>query len=127
MKPVSSGKAKKTNADAEADGLKTPDPIEGKRMGVSWAQKLKRVFNIEVSIRSDCGRRAKVVRPGRPHEDCVSRIIAGIPDQSIEDPLVISKILAHLEDRCRSQALVNRRPGAGASNGGWPSIWQPFY
>jgi hypothetical protein len=31
--------------------------------------------------------------PGRPDEDCPSRIIAGIPDQSIEDPFVISKLL----------------------------------
>ncbi len=38
------GKVKKTTVDAEADGRQEPDLTEGKRKGMCWAQRLKRVF-----------------------------------------------------------------------------------
>ena len=53
--PVSSGKVKKPTADAEADGRQEPDLTASKRKGMCCteghpAQRLKRVFNIVVSI-----------------------------------------------------------------------------
>ena len=96
MTPVTGGKVKKSTADAEADGLEEPDLTVGKRKGLCWAKRLKRVFNIEVSHCSACGGSMK--------------IIVGLPNHSIEDPLVIGKILSHLKARCRSQESVNRRP-----------------
>ena len=45
---------------------------------MSWAQRLKRVFNIDIEICSRCGGAVKVIA-------------------CIEDPLVIDKILTHLD------------------------------
>lgn len=95
MTPVRGGKVKKTTVDAEADGRQEPDLTEGKRKGMCWAQRLKRVFNIDVSICSACGGPMKIIA-------------------SIEDPFVIVKILSHLEARYRSQGPENRRPIAAA-------------
>ena len=61
---------------------------------VRAAQRLKRVFNIDVSICSACGGPMKIIA-------------------SIEDPFVIDKILSHLEGR-GSQESATRRPGARA-------------
>jgi hypothetical protein len=95
--PVSSGKVKKpaADADAEADGRQEPDLTASKRKGMCWAQRLKRVFNIDVSICSACGGPMKIIA-------------------SIEDPFVIGKILSHLEAMFGSQGPENRRPGARA-------------
>ena len=95
--PVSSGKVKKptADADAEADGRQEPDLTASKRKGMCWAQRLKRVFNMDVSICSACGGPMKIIA-------------------SIEDPFVIGKILSHLEAMFGSQGPENRRPGARA-------------
>jgi len=58
-----------------------------KRASMTWAQRLKRVFNIDIETCSECG--------------CDVRIIA-----SIEDPAVIQKILAHLENTASSAATA---------------------
>ncbi len=36
-----------------------------------------------------------------------SRVIAGMPDQCIENPFMIGKLLVHLEFKCRSQGTVD--------------------
>jgi hypothetical protein len=63
------GRARKKNED------KTP---EQRHQAMTWAQRLKRVFNIDVSICPQCGGEAKVIA-------------------SIEDQAVINKILNHLQ------------------------------
>ena len=88
--PTRSVKEKKTTTDEEADGREGLDQTTGKRKGMCCtegrpAQRLKRVFNIDVSICSACGGPMK--------------IIVGMPNHSIEDPFVIDKILSHLADR----------------------------
>ena len=93
--PTRSVKVKKTITDEEADGREEPDQTAGKRKGMCWAQRLKRVFNIDVSICSACGGPMKIIA-------------------SIEDPFVIDKILCHLEGRGGSQESATRRPGARA-------------
>jgi len=80
--PAGRGKRKKYHPADEADQT----PAE-KRAAMTWAKRLKRVFNIEIETCSKCG--ADV------------RIIA-----SIEDPVVIEKILAHLENTASSAATA---------------------
>ncbi len=50
-----------------------------------WAQRLKRVFRLEMETCEHCGGRVKVIA-------------------SIEDPAVIGRILAHLEHRVAGSA-----------------------
>ncbi len=46
---------------------------------MTWAQRLKRVFNIDIEVCSKCGGAVKVIA-------------------CIEDPVVIKKILTHLKE-----------------------------
>ena len=63
---------------------------------MSWAQRLKRVFNIDNKACSECGGTVKVIA-------CV------------EDPEVIRKILDHL----KYKAETNERGQLPADKGGW--------
>jgi hypothetical protein len=56
---------------------------------MTWAQRLKRVFNIDISTCETCGGAVKV--------------IAETSDRSIEDPAVIKQILAHLQRKAESK------------------------
>jgi hypothetical protein len=51
-----------------------------KHQSMTWAQRLKRVFGIEIETCEQCGGAVKVIA-------------------SIEDPLVIQKILSHLNTK----------------------------
>ena len=51
-----------------------------KKQGMTWAQRLKRVFSIDIEVCDICGKKVKVIA-------------------CIEDPVVIKKILAHLKAR----------------------------
>jgi len=74
--PARRGKGRKTRP---LD--KTPDQTPAEhRVAMTWAQRLKRVFNIDIEICSGCGGTVKVIA-------------------SIEDPAVIKKILAHLDEK----------------------------
>ncbi len=60
---------------------------------MTWAKRLKRVFDIDIETCSECGGDVKIIA-------------------SIEDPAVIQKILAHLDDNATSAAtglLPDRR------------------
>ncbi len=70
---------------------------------MTWASRLKRVFDIDIETCSECGGDVKIIA-------------------SIEDPVVIQKILAHLEDNaspvatallpeCRAPPLAALRKG----------------
>lgn len=71
--PAKRGKGRQKVADEQDE--KTPAQ---RHMSMIWAQRLKRVFNIDVETCRDCGGTAKVIA-------------------CIEDPVVIKTILAHLE------------------------------
>ena len=71
--PAKRGKGRQKVADEQDE--KTPAQ---RHMSMTWAQRLKRVFNIDVETCRDCGGTAKVIA-------------------CIEDPVVIKTILAHLE------------------------------
>ena len=47
---------------------------------MTWAQRLKRVFNIDIEVCDICGKKVKVIA-------------------CIEDPVIIKKILAHLKEQ----------------------------
>jgi len=47
---------------------------------MTWAQRLKRVFNIDIEVCDICGTKAKVIA-------------------CIENPVIIKKILAHLKEQ----------------------------
>jgi hypothetical protein len=60
---------------------------------MSWAQRLKRVFRIDIQTCEQCGGAVKIIA-------------------SIEDPVVMDKILAHLNgrDSVRTTPQVARAP-----------------
>jgi hypothetical protein len=73
--PAKRGKGRQKVADEQDE--KTPAQ---RHMSMTWAQRLKRVFNIDVETCRVCGGTAKVIA-------------------CIEDPVVIKTILAHLEKK----------------------------
>jgi len=73
--PARRGKHKRNHLTDEADRT----PAE-KRASVTWAQRLKRVFNIEIETCGECGGDMRIIA-------------------SIEDPIVIQKILAPLDKK----------------------------
>ncbi len=54
------------------------EPAPARHESMTWAQRLKRVFKIDIGTREQCGGAVKVIA-------------------SIVDPVVINQILAHLE------------------------------
>ena len=74
------GKRKKPHSDDETDQT----PAE-KRASMTWAKRLKRVFNIDIEMCSECAGDVNIIA-------------------RIEDPTVIRKILAHLDDNATSAA-----------------------
>ena len=72
--PARRGKRKKCQSVDEAD--QTPAEI---RASMTWAKRLKRVFDIDIETCDKCGGDVRIIA-------------------SIEDPIVIEKILTHLND-----------------------------
>jgi hypothetical protein len=60
-------------------------------MAITWAQRLKRVFNIDIETCKSCGGPVKIIA-------------------CIEDPVVIEKILTHLERKDTSTAAPRLPP-----------------
>jgi hypothetical protein len=72
--PAKRGKGNKAKA------LDEPPTLAERRASMSWAQRLKRVFNIDIETCRECGGSMKVIA-------------------CIEDPVVIQKILNHLKEK----------------------------
>ena len=87
---VTPAKRGKGNKQKRSDEAEERTPAE-RRASMTWAQRLKRVFNIDIEICSQCGGPVKVIA-------------------SIEDPQVIKKILDHLKVRGELQDAVLRAP-----------------
>jgi hypothetical protein len=83
------------------DSDEPPTPVE-RRASMTWAQRLKRVFNIDIETCNECGGVMKVIA-------------------CIEDPAVIKKILEHLKQKDEinePNALpVSRAPPVGFQPG----------
>ena len=69
------GKNKKSHPAEEGDQSSAE-----KRASMTWAKRLKRVFNIDIETCSECGSDVRIIA-------------------SIEDPAVIHKILVHLDEK----------------------------
>jgi hypothetical protein len=99
--PNSAHRAQVTTAgrcrDARRPEDSTPATPAERRVAMSWAQRLKRVFGIDVETCPACGG--------------AMRIIA-----CIEDPVVIEKILAHLDAKA-ARPPPCRGPPEGRSSG----------
>jgi hypothetical protein len=80
--PARRGKREKSYSADEAD-----QSMAEKRASMTWAKRLKRVFNIDIETCSECGGDVRIVA-------------------SIEDPVVIQKILAHLDNTASSAATA---------------------
>ncbi len=76
MTPAKRGKGNKART---ADEGQDQAPAE-RRAAMTWAQRLKRVFGIDIETCRECGGTVKVIA-------------------CIEDPVVIEKILAHLQGK----------------------------
>jgi hypothetical protein len=89
--PFQRGKGRKRDPEEKGQCQSPPE----RRAAMTWAQRLKRVFNIDRETCSKCGGAV--------------RVVAGM-----EDPVVIDKILTHLEKKAaRVEPLVlpqNRAP-----------------
>ncbi len=81
--PAKRGKGKKIKP---LDETQDQTPAE-KRASMTWAQRLKRVFNIDIETCSECGGEVRIIA-------------------SIEDPAVINKILAHLNEKAATVATA---------------------
>ena len=79
-----------------------PPTPAGRRASMKWAQRLKRVFQIDIETCSECGGAMKVIA-------------------CIEDPVVIKQILDHLKQKAEtnesSPLPESRAPPAGLSPG----------
>ncbi len=78
--PAKRGKGKKASSPDEAAN----QTVAERPVAMTWAQRLKRVFGIDIATCRDCGGAVKVIA-------------------CIEDPAVIKKILMHSITRCRQQ------------------------
>ncbi len=85
--PAKRGRGGKRLAQGDSD---EPTPAE-RRASMTWAQRLKRVFNIDIETCQVCGG--------------ALRIIA-----CIEDPIVIEKILTHLDKKKPSTQAARLPP-----------------
>jgi len=88
--PSKRGKSAKRQVDGDERS-----PVE-QHAAMTWAQRLKRVFNIDISTCDACGGAVKVI----------PKAFAALTGQalaSIEDPAVITQILAHLERKAESK------------------------
>jgi hypothetical protein len=64
---------------------------------LSWAERLKRVFDIDISVCPLCGGTLRVIA-------------------DVTDPDTIQTILAHLRQRAPPDAVHRQRPGQGPQN-----------
>jgi hypothetical protein len=79
--------AKRGKGNKRQKNNKTDDSTPANRhAAMTWAQRLKRVFNIDITTCEECGGAVKVIA-------------------SIEDSAVIKQILAHLESKSESKTF----------------------
>jgi hypothetical protein len=81
--PAKRGKGDQSKTSGKPQDL---TPAE-RRTAMTWAQRLKRVFNIDIETCTECGGSVKVIA-------------------CIEDPLVIKKILTHLKEKAASKKSI---------------------
>jgi len=90
---VTPAKRGKGGRDARAADPEQPTPAE-RRAAMTWAQRLKRVFGIDIETCSACGGAVRIIA-------------------CIEDPAIIEKILTHLGAK-GAESEAPRRPPSRA-------------
>ena len=83
--PAKRGKGRKRRSDERGQSSSSA----ARRAAMTWAQRLKRVFNIDIETCPKCGGAVKIIA-------------------CIEDPVVIDKILIHLDKKAASTEQVLR-------------------
>lgn len=88
-------------------GAESPDePAPAPHVSMTWAQRLKRVFNIDIETCEHCGGAVKVIA-------------------SIEDPAVIKQILEHLDRRAQTTPLSFRPFARAPPQQALPGLKEP--
>ena len=87
---VTPAKRGKGNKARTADAPEDTTPAE-RRAAMTWAQRLKRVFNIDIETCKSCGGHIKIIA-------------------CIEDPVVIEKILTHIDNKAACGAARRLPP-----------------
>ena len=90
--PAMGGSKKSASGDKQT-------PAE-RRASMTWAQRLKRVFSIDIETCSECGGAVRIIA-------------------SIEDPTVINTILAHLDAIAHPAGRSRLPPCRAPPSGGW--------
>ena len=90
---VTPAKRGKGGRDARAADPEEPVPAE-RRAAMTWAQRLKRVFGIDIETCSACGGAVRIIA-------------------CIEDPAIIEKILTHLDGKGVECEATRRPPSRG--------------
>ncbi len=88
---VTPAKRDKAANKQDLNGKKGVEPAVNERTEMTWVQRLKRVFNLTITICNRCGGSVKIIA-------------------CIEDPLVIKKILDHLNVKSVAFASANQLP-----------------
>jgi hypothetical protein len=84
--------AKRGKGNTQKQGLKADETaLVDCHQSMTWAERLKRVFNIDITICSHCGGAVRIIA-------------------CIEDPSVIKKILAHRDAKSGGPSTVNQMP-----------------
>jgi hypothetical protein len=84
--------AKRGKGNTQKQGVKDDEPaLVDCHQSMTWAERLKRVFNIDITICSRCGGAVRIIA-------------------CIEDTSVIKKTLAHLDAKSGTPATVNQLP-----------------
>ena len=84
--------AKRGKGNTQKQGVKDDEPaLVNCHQSMTWAERLKRVFNIDITTCSRCGGAVRIIA-------------------CIDDPSVIKKILAHLDAKSGTPATVNQIP-----------------
>ncbi len=87
------------------------EPASARQVSMTWAQRLKHVFNIEIETRNYCGGAVKVIAPAHPAR--AAFVHPCTASRCIEDPNAMKKILEHI-DRRAAPATPAFRPFARA-------------
>ena len=87
---VTPGRRGKGGQRATPEDLDEPTPAE-RRAAMTWAQRLKRVFGIDIETCPACGGAVRIIA-------------------CIEDPVVIEKILTHLDAKAPGRDALVRPP-----------------
>ena len=97
--PAKRGKKSNKLEKAGTDWEKSP---EERHRAMTWMQRLKRVFNIDIEVCDHCGGQVKVIPK-------TLAALAGQAFASIEDPEVIEQILKHLKQKAAKADTAKHR------------------